>query len=102
MPHEQIASFSSIEGSTREDWALIATDFMKYAQQGPQRIAFQAKLLDGGSGGFPPGRLAAPGTTWPAPFSTILAPRSAPSTILTLPPPSPNPLCREKIIGCCR
>jgi predicted HD phosphohydrolase len=57
MPHEQIATFSSIEDSTREDWALIATDFMKYAQQLPQRIVAHLKLLDDDFGGFPVDRL---------------------------------------------
>src|ERR1700733_11862459 len=57
MPHEQTATFSSIEDSTREDWALISTDFMKYARQLPQRIVAHLKLLDGDFGGFPVDRL---------------------------------------------
>jgi predicted HD phosphohydrolase len=57
MTEDRIAKFSSIENSTREDWALISTDFMKYAQQLPQRIVAHLKLLDGDFGGFPVDRL---------------------------------------------
>lgn len=53
----QIATFSSIEQSTAEDWALIASDFMKYAQQLPKRIVAHLQLLDGDFGGFPVDRL---------------------------------------------
>jgi predicted HD phosphohydrolase len=57
MTRDRIASFSSIEHSTREDWALIGADFMKYAQQLPQRVVAHLKLLDGDFGGFPVDRL---------------------------------------------
>jgi predicted HD phosphohydrolase len=57
MTDDRIATFSSIEHSTREDWALIGADFMKYARQLPQRIIAHLKLLDGDFGGFPVDRL---------------------------------------------
>src|SRR5579871_599749 len=56
MQH-QTATFSSIEQSTAEDWALIASDFRKYAQQLPKRVVAHLKLLDGDFGGFPVDRL---------------------------------------------
>ena len=57
VPEHQIATFSTIESSTAEDWALIAADFMRYAKQLPARILAHLKLLDGDFGGFPVDRL---------------------------------------------
>jgi predicted HD phosphohydrolase len=57
VPEHPIATFSTIENSTAEDWALIAADFMKYAKQLPTRIIAHLKLLDGDFGGFPVDRL---------------------------------------------
>jgi predicted HD phosphohydrolase len=56
MEH-RIATFASMEQSSAEDWAVIAADFMKYAQQLPRRIVSHLKLLDGDFGGFPVDRL---------------------------------------------
>lgn len=57
MSRDRVAGFASIEHSTREDWALIGADFMKYARQLPQRVIAHLKLLDGDFGGFPVDRL---------------------------------------------
>src|SRR5262249_33693428 len=52
-----IATFTTIEQSTAEDWAIIAADFMNYARQLPKRLVEHLKLLDGDFGGFPVDRL---------------------------------------------
>jgi len=57
MTEDRVATFSSIEHSTREDWMLIGADFMKYSRQLPQRVVAHLKLLDGDFGGFPVDRL---------------------------------------------
>ena len=57
MKQDQIATFSNMEQSTAEDWAIIARDFMRYAQHLPKRIVAHLKLLEGDFGGFPVDRL---------------------------------------------
>ncbi len=57
MTSDRIATFTSIEHSTAEDWAIIATDFLRYAHDLPKRIVAHLKLLDGDFGGFPVDRL---------------------------------------------
>ena len=53
-PH---ATFSSMEESTAEDWAIIATDFRPFAKALPKRILAHLQLLAGDFGGFPVDRL---------------------------------------------
>jgi predicted HD phosphohydrolase len=57
MTRGPIATFSSIELSTAEDWALIGADLKKFGRQLPERIIAHLKLLEGDFGGFPVDRL---------------------------------------------
>jgi len=52
-----LASFTSIEASTAEDWQKIVGHFVPYAKTLPDRILTHLKLLDGDFGGFPVDRL---------------------------------------------
>lgn len=54
----QPVSFKSFQESTREDWQLIAAEFMVYANKLPDRVITHLKLLDGDFGGFPIDRYA--------------------------------------------
>ncbi|WP_152222167.1 HD domain-containing protein [Pseudomonas sp. SCB32] len=51
------ASFTHMEDSSAEDWAIIAKDFAQYAPLLPDRILNHLRLLDGDFGGFPVDRL---------------------------------------------
>jgi len=51
------ASFTHMEDSSAEDWAIIAKDFAQYAPLLPDRILTHLRLLDGDFGGFPVDRL---------------------------------------------
>lgn len=55
--HPPRASFSDMAASTREDWAIIATQFTEFAGALPDRILQHLKLLEGDFGGFPVDRL---------------------------------------------
>lgn len=47
------ASFTRMQDSTREDWALILPEAMKMARSLPERVLAHLALLDGDFGGFP-------------------------------------------------
>jgi len=51
------ATFTRMEDSTREDWAVIAGEAMKMARSLPDRVLAHLRLLDGDFGGFPVDRL---------------------------------------------
>lgn len=51
------ASFTRMEDSTREDWAIIVPEAMKVAKALPDRVLAHLNLLDGDFGGFPVDRL---------------------------------------------
>ncbi len=51
------ASFPSFAESTREDWAIIGSNFMEYARRLPDRVLAHLELLRGDFGGFPVDRL---------------------------------------------
>ena len=51
------ATFTSMAGSTAEDWAVIAPQFAAYARGLADRVLAHVKLLDGDFGGFPVDRL---------------------------------------------
>ena len=51
------ASFTRMEDSTKEDWAVIVGEAMKMAQSLPDRVLAHLRLLDGDFGGFPVDRL---------------------------------------------
>ena len=46
------ASFTRMEHSTQQDWALIVPEAMKMAAALPDRVLAHLKLLDGDHGGF--------------------------------------------------
>ena len=54
---EQRAAFTSMERSTGEDWAIISSSFVPFAQKLPDRIMAHMRLLDGDYGGFAVDRL---------------------------------------------
>jgi predicted HD phosphohydrolase len=54
---EPRAAFTSMERSTIEDWAIIGTSFVPFAQKLPDRILAHLRLLDGDYGGFAVDRL---------------------------------------------
>ena len=54
---EPRAAFTSMERSTGEDWAIIGTSFVPFAQKLPDRILAHLRLLDGDYGGFAVDRL---------------------------------------------
>ena len=47
------ASFSRMEDSTAQDWAVIGSEFKAFAQALPDRIMTHLQLLQGDYGGFP-------------------------------------------------
>ena len=47
------ATFTRMDDSTREDWALIVPEAMKMARTLPDRVLAHLALLDGDFGGFP-------------------------------------------------
>jgi predicted HD phosphohydrolase len=57
VEQDKVATFTSMEQSTAEDWGLIATEFKQFARRLPQRILAHLKLLEGDYGGFPVDRL---------------------------------------------
>lgn len=57
MSHTAEATFTSLQDSTAQDWANIATEFGAFAQNLPDRILKHLQLLDGDFGGFPVDRL---------------------------------------------
>jgi predicted HD phosphohydrolase len=46
-----------MEEGTQEDWAIIARDYVGFAQALPDRVLAHLRLLDGDFGGFPIDRL---------------------------------------------
>jgi predicted HD phosphohydrolase len=51
------ASFTRMDESTREDWALIVPEAIKMGRSLPDRVLAHLQLLDGDFGGFPVDRL---------------------------------------------
>ncbi len=51
------AGFTTMEESTGEDWGLIMSSFVPFAQRLPDRILSHLRLLDGDYGGFAVDRL---------------------------------------------
>ena len=47
------ASFTRMEESTKEDWALIVPEFMQSARSLPDRVLAHLRLLENDYGGFP-------------------------------------------------
>ena len=47
------ASFSTVENSTANDWAIIGADFKRFSKSLPDRILAHLRLLEGDFGGFP-------------------------------------------------
>jgi predicted HD phosphohydrolase len=52
------ATFTTMEQSTGEDWGIILSSFVPFAQRLPDRILSHLELLDGDYGGFAVDRLA--------------------------------------------
>jgi predicted HD phosphohydrolase len=57
MSDEPRATFTSMEASTKEDWARIMARFVPFAEALPDRVLAHLRLLDGDYGGFPVDRL---------------------------------------------
>jgi predicted HD phosphohydrolase len=57
MQHAR-ASFSDMAQSTRQDWAIIAADFVAYSAKLADRVLDHLRLLGGDFGGFPIDRLS--------------------------------------------
>jgi predicted HD phosphohydrolase len=51
------ASFTTMEKSTVEDWGIITSGFVEFAQHLPDRVLAHLRLLDGDYGGFAIDRL---------------------------------------------
>jgi len=51
------ATFTSMERSTPEDWAVIGVSFVDFARRLPDRVLAHLRLLDGDYGGFAVDRL---------------------------------------------
>lgn len=51
------ATFTTMEQSTRDDWAIIGGRFLEYARELPDRVLRHLRLLDGDCGGFAIDRL---------------------------------------------
>jgi predicted HD phosphohydrolase len=51
------ATFTRMEHSTREDWDIITSEFMKTSKALPDRVLAHLQLLDGDTGGFAVDRL---------------------------------------------
>jgi len=56
-PNEKRATFASMEASTQDDWNIIASNFVPFAQALPDRVLAHLRLLDGDFGGFAVDRL---------------------------------------------
>ena len=54
---EPRASFGAMTESTQEDWTIIASQFIPFAQNGGKRVLDHLRLLKGDAGGFPVDRL---------------------------------------------
>lgn len=52
------ATFTRMQDSTREDWAVILPEAMQMARSLPDRVLAHLQLLDGDFGGFPIDRLS--------------------------------------------
>ena len=52
------ATFATMEQSTADDWAIIGSGFIQFAQGLPDRVLAHLRLLDGDYGGFAVDRLA--------------------------------------------
>lgn len=52
------ATFTRMQDSTREDWAVILPEAMQMARTLPDRVLAHLQLLDGDFGGFPIDRLS--------------------------------------------
>ncbi len=50
---ENRASFTAMENGTKEDWMIIAREFLPFAAQGGKRILKHLELLKDDTGGFP-------------------------------------------------
>lgn len=55
--HDNRASFHDMADSTQEDWQIIMSQAIPFAQNGGKRVLEHLKLLDGDFGGFPVDRL---------------------------------------------
>ncbi len=51
------AKFRNFEEGTQEDWSIIASQYLGFAQKLPDRVLTHLKLLEGDFGGFPIDRL---------------------------------------------
>jgi predicted HD phosphohydrolase len=51
------ATFTSMERSTADDWAIISGNFVDFARRLPDRVLAHLRLLDGDYGGFAVDRL---------------------------------------------
>jgi predicted HD phosphohydrolase len=51
------ASFTTMERSTADDWAVIGVNFVEFARRLPDRVLAPLRLLDGDYGGFAVDRL---------------------------------------------
>jgi predicted HD phosphohydrolase len=51
------AAFTNMEASTKADWAIIGSEFVRYARALPERVLKHLALLEGDYGGFPVDRL---------------------------------------------
>jgi predicted HD phosphohydrolase len=57
MSDETRATFTTMERSTGDDWAILAHSFVEFAAKLPDRVLAHLKLLDGDYGGFAVDRL---------------------------------------------
>jgi predicted HD phosphohydrolase len=55
---EPRAAFTNLEASTKEDWAIIGSQFLRFADDLPVRVLQHLALLEGDFGGFPVDRLS--------------------------------------------
>ena len=53
----QRAKFREMKDGTKEDWAIIGSEYRAFAKDLPDRVLDHLKLLDGDFGGFPVDRL---------------------------------------------
>ena len=54
---EPRATFTTMERSTSDDWAILSRNFAEFAEKLPDRVLAHLRLLDGDYGGFPVDRL---------------------------------------------
>ena len=57
MSDESRATFTTMERSTGNDWAILSQSFVEFAAKLPDRVLAHLKLLDGDYGGFAVDRL---------------------------------------------